>query len=83
MGSKAPFPMPNTPVLRTATGATLEMSLAKVRALYPPDAFSLEHDGSISVAGTILGDRLLLGFFATNPTTPLWEIKGGAPCGDF
>jgi hypothetical protein len=83
MGSKAPIPMPNTPLLRTATGATLGMPLAKVRALYPPDAFSLEHDGSISLAGTTPGDRLLLSFFATNPTTPLWEIKGGAPCGDF
>ncbi len=83
MGSKAPIPMPNTPLLQTATGATLEMPLAKVRALYPPDTFSLEHDGSISVAGITPGDRLLLSFFAANPTAPLWEIKGGAPCGDF
>jgi hypothetical protein len=82
MGLKAPTPPPNTPLLRTRAGATIGMTLAQVRALYPPSDFSLAHDGSISVSGGS-GTWLLLSFFGTAPSTPLWEIKGGAPCGDF
>ncbi len=83
LGATTSVPKPNTPLLRTATGATLTMTLAQVRPLYPASDFGMAHDGSIAVRGTIPGDRLLLSFFGTNPATPLWEIKGGAPCGDF
>jgi hypothetical protein len=82
LGLHAPTPAPNTPLLHTQAGATIGMTLAHVRALYPPGAFSLAHDGSISVSGAS-DTRLLLSFFGTAPATPLWEIKGGAPCGDF
>jgi len=37
------------------------MTLGQIEPLYPPNAFSLADDGSISVAGMIPGDRLLLG----------------------
>ncbi len=83
MGARAPVPKPNTPALMTAKDATIGMALAQVRALYPPNEFSLEHDGSVIVPGAISDDRLLLSFFGIGPSTPLWEIKGGAPCGDF
>lgn len=83
MGAEAPVPKLNTPALMTANGATIGMALAQVRALYPPNDFGLEHDGSITVPGALSDDRLLLSFFGTGPSTPLWEIKGGAPCGDF
>jgi hypothetical protein len=82
MGSKAPIPAPNTPLIRTQAGATIGMTLAQVRALYPPSDFGLAHDGSISVSGAS-DTWLLMSFFGTAPSTPLWEIKGGAPCGDF
>jgi hypothetical protein len=82
MGLKVPTPAPNTPLLRTQTGATIGMTLAQVRALYPPSDFSLAHDGSISVSG-VSDTWMLLSFFGTAPSTPLWEIKGGAACGDF
>ncbi len=83
MGSKAPTPAPNTPLLRTDAGATLGMNLGQLQPLYPPGEFTMEHGGSIVVAGSKAGDRLLLEFDASSPSTPLWEIKGGAPCGDF
>ena len=83
MGSKAPTPAPNTPLLRTDAGATLGMKLGQVQPLYPPGDFTMEHGGSVVVAGSKAGDRLLLEFGASSPSTPLWEIKGGAPCGDF
>jgi hypothetical protein len=37
-----PSPGPGTPLLKTAAGATLGMTLAQARTLYPPDAFSAE-----------------------------------------
>ncbi len=83
MGASAPTPQPNAPPLMTANHATLGMTLAQVRVLYPAGDFSLAHDGSIAVPGTEPGDRLQLNFFGTGASTPLWEIKGGAPCGDF
>ena len=39
--------------------------------------------GSKNTQVTAVGDRLFLGFFDQAPTTPLTEIKGGLPCGDF
>jgi hypothetical protein len=78
-----PSPGPGTPLLKTAAGATLGTTLAQVRPLYPSDAFSAEQGGRIAVAGARAGDRLFLGFFDQAPTTPLTEIKGGSPCGDF
>lgn len=71
-----------TPVLKTATGATLGMTLVDVRPLYPASAFSEVQGGAIVVPGTKTGERLFLGFFSTIPTTPLTEIKGGSTCGD-
>ena len=71
------------PSLMTATGATLGMTLSQVRSLYPPGDFSQEQGGAIVVPGTTTGDRLFLGFFASHPSTPLTEVKGGSPCGDF
>jgi hypothetical protein len=81
--TSSPSPGPGTPLLKTSTGATLGMTLAQVRTLYPADAFSAEQGGRIAVAGTRAEDRLFLGFFDQAPTTPLTEIKGGNPCGDF
>jgi hypothetical protein len=71
------------PQLITAAGATLGMTLAQVRHLYPSDDFSGVGGGAIVVHGTTGSDRLFLGFFASDPSTPLQEIKGGATCGDF
>jgi hypothetical protein len=82
MGLKAPVPTPNTPLLRTGAGATIGMTLAHVRSVYPPSDFSLAHDGSIAVPGAS-GNWLLLSFWGTAPSTPLLEIKGGPLCGDF
>ena len=73
---------PGTPVLKTAIGATLGMTLIEVRPLYPASAFSEVQGGAIVVPGTKTGERLFLGFFSTTPTTPLTEIKGGSTCGD-
>jgi hypothetical protein len=73
---------PATPVLKTTNGATLGMTLAEVRPLYPASAFSEVQGGAIVVFGTKSGERLFLGFFSTTPTTPLTEIKGGNTCGD-
>ncbi len=73
---------PGTPVLKTATGATLGITLVDVRPLYPTNAFSEVQGGAIVVPGTKTGERLFLGFFSTTPTTPLTEIKGGSTCGD-
>ncbi len=73
---------PGTPVLKTATGATLGMTLEDVRPFYAAGHFSYEQNGSIVVAGTKEGERLFLGFFSTTPSTPLREIKGGSTCGD-
>jgi hypothetical protein len=81
-GTLHPLAGSGTPVLRTATGATLGMTLARVRTLYPASAFSEEQGGAIVVAGATSGERLFLGFFSTTPTTPLTEIKGGGTCGD-
>lgn len=82
-GSKAAIPAPNTPLLQTDAGVTLGMTLGQVQPLYPPSDFTMEHGGSIVMTGSQAGDRLLLEFNASTPSTPLWEIKGGAPCGDF
>ncbi|HXX90543.1 MAG TPA: hypothetical protein VEI83_10015 [Acidimicrobiales bacterium] len=71
------------PLLKTATGATLGMTLSQVEGLYPPEDFSQEQEGAIVVVGATTGDRLFLGFFANSPSTPLTEVKGGSPCGDF
>jgi len=73
---------PPRPLLTTATGATLGMTLARVGTLYPRSAFTEEQGGAIVEPGTTAGDRLFLGFFESAPSTPLTEIKGGAPCGD-
>jgi hypothetical protein len=73
---------PVTPLLRTATGATLEMTLAQVRALYPPSDFSEEHGGSI-VVDFGPADQFTLIFYQSSPSTPLQQIKGGETCGDF
>jgi hypothetical protein len=78
-----PSPGPGTPLLKTAAGVTLGMTLAEVRPLYPPEAFSAEQGGRIAVGGTKTGDRLFLGFFDQAPGTPLSEIKGGSPWGDL
>lgn len=83
-GSPTPVPTePGMPLLKTAAGATLGMTLAELRPLYPAKDFATEQGGAIRVAGAISGDRLLLGFFDGSPSTPLTEIKGGATCGDF
>ena len=78
-----PISGPGTPPLQTATGAALGMTLAKVRSLYPPSAFSAEQGGAIVVSGSSPGNRLFLGFFSTAPSTPMSEVKGGSPCGDI
>jgi hypothetical protein len=83
VGSEHPPTGRGTPLLRTSTRATLGTNLAQVRSLYPPRAFSEEQGGVIVVDGTTNGDRLFLGFFENSPSTPLTEIKGGSPCGDF
>ncbi len=82
LGTFHPPTGPGTPVLKTATGATLGMTLVEVRTLYPVDDFSEEQGGAIVVAGTKTGERLFLGFFSTTPSTPLTEIKGGSTCGN-
>ncbi|MGO9342652.1 MAG: hypothetical protein ACLP6E_09060 [Acidimicrobiales bacterium] len=71
-----------TPLLKTAAGATLGMTLAKVGTLYPRADFSEEQGGSIVVPGAEAGNRLFLGFFSSTSSTPLAEIKGGNTCGD-
>ena len=74
---------PGHPLLKTSAGATLGMPLHTVRPLYPAGDFSGVGGGSIVVPGTTGSDRLVLEFFANDPSTPLTEIKGGTPCGDF
>jgi hypothetical protein len=74
---------PGDPLLKTATGATLGMALRAVQPLYPASDFSGVQGGSIVVPGTTGSDHLVLEFFAGAPSTPLTEIKGGTPCGDF
>jgi len=59
------------------------MTLAQVRPLYPAEDLSRVEGGAIVVYGTRGSDRLSLGFFESDPSTPLQEIKGGATCGDF
>jgi hypothetical protein len=81
-GAFRPPTGPGTPVLKTATGATLGMTLAEVRPLYPAGDFSEEQNGSILLAGTKAGERLFLGFFSSTRSTPLIEIKGGNTCGN-
>jgi len=83
VGSTPRSTVSGTPVLKTATGATLGVTLAAVRTLYPAKDFSLAQGGSIVVPGAHPGDRLFLGFFSDARTTPLSEVKGGHPCGDF
>jgi hypothetical protein len=80
---RGPLTGAGRPQLETAKGATLGMTLAKVRTLYPANAFSEEQGGSLVTYGTRVGDRLFLAFFSTSPVTPLAEIKGGNPCGDI
>jgi hypothetical protein len=82
-GTEHPLSGTGNPLLKTATGATLRMTLTQVQLLYPAGDFSEEQGGSIVVAGTKSGDRLFLGFFENTPSTPLTEIKGGETCGDF
>jgi photosystem II stability/assembly factor-like uncharacterized protein len=82
-GSLTKTSSPLTPPLRTATGATLGMTLAQVRPLYPAGDFSEEQGGSINVPGTKSGDHLRLEFFSDTASTPLEEIKGGITCGDI
>ncbi len=74
---------PGNPLIKTAAGATLGMTLGQVRPLYSTTAFSFEQGGSIVVPGMTVGDRLFLLFGDNLSSTPLTEIKGGAPCGDF
>ena len=74
---------PGTPLLKTATGATLGSTLAQVGDLYPPNDFSMEQGGAIVVTGASPGNRLFLGFFDKAPAAQLSEIKGGGTCGDF
>ncbi len=74
---------PGDPLLKTSTGATLGMPLRDVQPLYPAADFSGLQGGSIVVPGTTGSDRLVLEFFASAPSTPLTEIKGGTTCGDF
>jgi hypothetical protein len=83
MGSNSHPSGPGDPLLKTAAGATLGMPLPDVRPLYPAADFSGLQGGSIVVPGTTGSDRLVLEFFASDPSTPLTEIKGGTPCGDF
>jgi len=70
------------PLLKTAAGATLGMTLTEVRMLYPRADFSEEQGGSVVLPGAKAGDRLFLGFFSSTSSTPLTEIKGGNTCGD-
>ncbi len=81
--SKRPNRTFGQPHLTASTGATLGMTLRQVRGFYPPNDFSYEQGGAITVQGTTTGDRLFLGFFGSDPSTALAEIKGGSPCGDF
>ncbi|HEY6472941.1 MAG TPA: hypothetical protein VIY26_08625 [Acidimicrobiales bacterium] len=74
---------PGEPLLKTGTGATLGMPRRGVQPLYPAADLSGLGGGSIVVPGTTGSDRLVLEFFASTPSTPLTEIKGGTPCGDF
>ena len=55
----------------------MAMTVAEVRPLYSPEAFSAEQGGRIAIGGTKTGDRLFLGVFDQAPSTPLNEIKGG------
>jgi hypothetical protein len=82
LGTHRPPSAPPQPPLTTGAGATLGMPLAEVEPLYPRRAFSEEQGGAIVEPGTTSGDRLFLGFFESASSTPLTEIKGGAPCGD-
>ena len=72
-----------SPLLKTAAGATLGMTLSDVQTLYPAVDFSSSQGGAIVMQGSHDGDRLFLGFFASDPSATLSEIKGGSPCGDF
>jgi hypothetical protein len=82
LGSENPPMGLGVPVLKTAAGATLGMTLAQAEQLYPASDFTTAQGGAIEVAGVKAGDRLFLGFFENTPTTPLTEIKGGDSCGD-
>ena len=81
VGTFHPPTGPGTPVLKTAIGATLGMTLIEVRPLYPAGAFS-EVQGEPSSFLEPRRARGCSGFFSTSPTTPLTEIKGGSTCGD-
>lgn len=83
VGTNAHPSGPGDPLLKTGAGATLGMPLRTVRSLYPAADVSGLQGGSIVVPGTTGTDRLVLEFFASDPSTPLTEIKGGTPCGDF
>jgi hypothetical protein len=74
-------PGPGEPLLKTATGATLGMTLAQVRPLYPSLSVSGDQGGSIEIWAANY-DRLFLGFFENTATAVLSEIKGGQTCGD-
>jgi len=83
VGTERPPTGAGQPLLKTSSGATLGMTLAQIRPLYPQGDFSEEQGGAIVVPGSSNGDRLFLGFFANAPATPLEEVKGGHPCGNF
>jgi hypothetical protein len=81
IGSLNPPPTgPAVPLLTTAAGATLGMTLAQAQRLYPASDFTMEHGGTIQVSGS--SGTLSLEFGSNDPTTRLGEIKGGQPCGD-
>ena len=81
-GTEHPTTGAGSPLLKTATGATLGMTLGDIRLLYPATDFSEAQGGAI-VVRSINGDRLFLGFFSNAPSTALVEVKGGQTCGDF